>query len=117
MRDGDDKVWANITWESAKNEARKLGYRLLTIQEILVLLHAYKEKFPNKADINHDEFLGVEELAYKHDVCYEWIDAPCSCARGGNWSNGSNAGALTTYLTWNAGNTNYDVGFRCASGL
>ena len=117
MRDSKGEVLNNITWKNAKTEAQKLGYRLLAIQEILVLLHVYKEKYPDNADINHDEFLGIEELAYKHDVCYEWIDAPCPCARGGSWSYGSNAGVFATTLGWDTGTTSYYVGFRCASDL
>ncbi len=34
--------------------------------------------------------------------------------RGGNWNNGSNAGAFTLNLNWDTGNTNNNVGFRCA---
>jgi len=34
--------------------------------------------------------------------------------RGANWNNGSNAGAFTLNLNWNTGNTNNNVGFRCA---
>ena len=115
MRNSKGEVWNNITWKNAKIEAQKLGYRLLTIQELLVLLHAYKEKYPNNADVNHDEFLGIEELAYKHDVCYEWIDAPCVCVRGGAWGDGSDAGVFAAHLGWNTGTD--VVGFRCASDL
>ena len=117
MRDSKGEVLNNITWKNAKTEAQKLGYRLLAIQEILVLLHVYKEKYPDNADINHDEFLGIEELAYKHDVCYEWIDAPCPCVRGGSWYSGSVAGVFATGLGWYTGDTSVAVGFRCASDL
>ncbi len=34
--------------------------------------------------------------------------------RGANWNNTSNAGVFTLNLNWNAGNTNNNVGFRCA---
>ena len=34
--------------------------------------------------------------------------------RGANWNNGSNAGAFTLNLNWGTGNTNNNVGFRCA---
>ena len=37
--------------------------------------------------------------------------------RGGNWNNGSNAGAFTLNLNWDTGNTNNNVGFRCARYL
>ena len=34
--------------------------------------------------------------------------------RGGNWNNGSNDGPFTLNLNWGTGNTNNNVGFRCA---
>lgn len=34
--------------------------------------------------------------------------------RGGNWNNGANDGPFTLNLNWNTGNTNNNVGFRCA---
>lgn len=34
--------------------------------------------------------------------------------RGGNWNNGTNAGAFTLNLNWDTSNQNYNVGFRCA---
>ncbi len=34
--------------------------------------------------------------------------------RGGNWDNGSNAGAFTLNLNWVPSNSNNNVGFRCA---
>ncbi len=35
--------------------------------------------------------------------------------RGANWNNGSDAGAFALNLNWGTGNTNNNVGFRCAS--
>ncbi len=35
--------------------------------------------------------------------------------RGGNWNNGANAGAFTLNLNNTPGNTNNNIGFRCAS--
>jgi hypothetical protein len=37
--------------------------------------------------------------------------------RGGNWNNTSNAGAFTANLNNTPGNTNNNIGFRCASDL
>ncbi len=34
--------------------------------------------------------------------------------RGDNWNNGSNDGAFALNLNWGTGNTNDNVGFRCA---
>ena len=34
--------------------------------------------------------------------------------RGGNWNNGANAGAFTLNLNNAPGNTNNNIGFRCA---
>jgi len=34
--------------------------------------------------------------------------------RSGNWNNGANDGPFTLNLNWNTGNTNNNVGFRCA---
>lgn len=115
MRNENGKVWNNISWNDAKKEAGKLGYRLPTIQEMLVLLHAYKEKYPNNASVNHDEFLGIEELGYdQNNVCYEWIDAPSPCTRGGYWGDGSDGGAFMTSVGWTRGEADSNVGFRCA---
>ena len=108
------KVVNNITWDEAKTKAKALGCRLPSIQEMLVLLDAYKKKYPDNADIYHKEFLGIEELSYSEDVCYEWIDAPSPITRGANWNNGANAGVFSLYLNWDTGNTSYYVGVRCA---
>ena len=110
----DGKVWNNISWLDAKKETKKLGFRLLSIQEILVLLHVYKQKFSDDADIRHNEFLGIEELSYDETVYYEWIDAPVPASRGGCWGTGSSAGAFTLDLGLSSGSTHGSVGFRCA---
>ena len=68
------KTIANITWSDAKKKAEDMGYRLPSIQEMLVLLDAYKQKFLNNADYRHKEFLGIEELSYDEKVYYEWIE-------------------------------------------
>ena len=108
------KTVCNITWEQAKEKAKDLGYRLPTVQEMLVLLDAYKQKYPNNADIHHKEFFGIEELSYDENIYLEWIDFVCPCVRGGAWDGGSGAGAFTLYLNWGAGDTGDGVGFRCA---
>jgi formylglycine-generating enzyme required for sulfatase activity len=113
----NDKVVNSITWNDAKEKAKELGYRLPTIQEMLVLLDAYKKQYINNADPYHTEFLGIEELSYDEEVCYEWIDAPSPITRGGRCYNGSDAGAFTLTLGWDAGNTGSYVGFRCARNI
>ena len=111
------KVVNNITWGEAKTKAKALGYRLPSIQEMLVLLDAYKKKYPDNADIYHKEFLGIEELSYSEDVCYEWIDAPSPTTRGAAWNYGSSAGAFSLYLNWGTGSTGDTVGFRCSKSI
>jgi formylglycine-generating enzyme required for sulfatase activity len=37
--------------------------------------------------------------------------------RGGNWNNNSNAGAFSANLNNTPGNTNNNIGFRCARDL
>jgi formylglycine-generating enzyme required for sulfatase activity len=108
------KTISNITWQEAKDKAKEMGYRLPTIQEMLVLLDAYKQKFPDNANCGHKEFLGIEELSYENEVCYEWVDAPCPTTRGGDWSNGSTAGAFALDLDWSGTTSDYFVGFRMA---
>ena len=108
------KTVCNITWEQAKEKAKDLGYRLPTVQEMLVLLDVYKQKYPNNADIHHKEFLGIEELSYDENIHLEWIDFICPCVRGGSWHNNSVAGAFALGWNWGTGGTSDNVGFRCA---
>jgi hypothetical protein len=108
------KTITNITWQGAKDKVKEMGYRLPTIQEMLVLLDACKFVYPDNADCRHKEFLGIEELSYDEDVCYEWIDAPTPATRGGDWTNGSTAGAFAAPLTWSGSASSSYVGFRCA---
>ena len=114
MRNDKDEVWNNISFTDAKAEAEKLGYRLPSIQEMLVLLDIYKKEYPNSASIYHQEFLGIKELSYDESVYLEWIDAPSPAVRGDDWSYGSAAGAFPLTLYWGTGGTNNYVGFRCA---
>ena len=71
----DGTVWNNIDFEDAKKEAEKMGGRLMSLNEIFLLLDAYKEKYLDNASCEHEEFLGIEELSYHEEVCYEWIDS------------------------------------------
>jgi formylglycine-generating enzyme required for sulfatase activity len=114
MRNSDGEIWNNITWGNAKKEADKLGYRLPSIQEMLVLLDWYKHEKGDNVSCHDKEFLGIEELSYDEDVCYEWIDSPVVCVRGGNWDDTSDTGCFALYLNWSTSNANCDVGFRCA---
>ena len=114
MRKPNGEVWANITFNEAKAEVQKLGYRLPTIQEMLVLLDWYKHEKGDKASYKDMDFLGIEELSYDEKVCYEWIDAPSACVRGAIWTYGSYDGAFTLRLYWDPGTAGAIVGFRCA---
>ncbi len=113
----DGKVVNNIVWDEAKEKAKELGYHLPTIQEMLVLLDAYKKLYPDNADVYHKEFLGIEELSCGEDVFYEWVDAPTPSLRGATWNNGSGAGAFSLTLAWGTGNTAYNVGFRLSRDI
>jgi len=112
----DGNVWNNINYFDAVKEAKKLGYSLPTIQQQLVLLDAYKEKYPNDASIYHNEFLGIKELSNDEDVCYEWIycNEYLGFLRGGNWGNGGSAGVGALNLNNGSGRTGTGLGFRCA---
>ena len=113
----DGEVWNYISWIDAKEEARKLGLRLPNITEILVLLDFYKKEKGDKVSIYDKDFLGIEELSYNEDVCYELIDGPTVFLRGGSWISGSNGGVFALSLNWGTGNTDDNVGFRCARSV
>jgi len=115
----DGTVWNNIDFEDAKKEAEKMGGRLMSLNEIFLLLDAYKEKYLDNASCEHEEFLGIEELSYHEEVCYEWIDSlsVIPFRRGGDWNFGSNAGAFALRLLWSGGSSFSNVGFRCAKGI
>lgn len=114
MRREDGTVWNNISWSDAKAEAKKLGYRLPSIQEQLVLLDWYKQEKGDKASIHDKEFLGIEELSYDGEVYLEWVDGPTVTTRGGDWYTGGIAGVEALDLNITPGITNYYIGFRCA---
>ena len=113
MRKPDGSVWNNISWKEAKKEAKKMGYRLPTINEMLVLLDFYKMKYP-KNSVCHQSFLGISELSCDEEICFEWVDAPVACSRSGYWGNGNNGGAFTLRLSWDASYRDSCMGFRCA---
>lgn len=95
---GTDTVWNNIAFSDAQKETQKLGYRLPDIREMLALLEHYRQmtKNPSRTD---KEFLGIEELSYNENVCYEWIDVSgCAALRGGNWVNTTDVGPFTLLL-------------------
>ena len=95
MRDDKGEVLCNINYFQAKEEAKKRGGRLPHIREMLLLLEAYKEQ-NEEVDYRDKEFLGIEELSYDEDVCYEWVEAleDVGLLRGGGWTYASNAGAF-----------------------
>ena len=97
-----------------KKEAEKIG-RLPNIQEMLLLLEAYKEQ---NDDVSRDdeEFLGIEELSYDEDVYLEWIECLDDIAflRGGYWYNGAAAGVFVLSLHLSPADLDSNIGFRCA---
>ena len=109
----DEEVWNNINFYDAKKEAKKLGWRLPMIQEMLTLFHAYKKNYPDNASVCHKEFLGIKELSYDESVFCEWIDAPSPFLRGGDWYGGANAGVFTLDLADAPSGTGASLGFRC----
>ena len=115
MRRKDGTVWNDISWYDAKDEAKKLGHRLPSIQEQLVLLDWYKHEKGDKASIHDKEFLGIEELSYDEEVYLEWVDGPIVTTRGCLWIVGGSAGVGSLSLNNTPGRTNYyTLGFRCA---
>jgi hypothetical protein len=118
-RDNKGNILKNINFVGAKKAAAKRGYRLPTIMEMLVLLHAYRERFPESASIYDNEFFRIEELSFNEDVCFEFVDSLTDIPflRGGNWGTTSSAGAFALYLYSTAGSTYNNVGFRCARSL
>lgn len=110
----DGKVWNNINFFDAQKEAKKLGYRLPDIREMLMLLEFYKQK-NKKVSYNDKEFLGIEELSYGENVCYEWIEgANTAFIRGGHWNYGASAGVFTLNLDSAPSDLSNYIGFRCA---
>ena len=60
MRDENDELWNNINYFDAQKEAKKRGYRLPNVREMLLLMEAYKEE-KQKVSYEDKEFLGIEE--------------------------------------------------------
>jgi len=117
MRNKDGKVWNNINFYEAKEEAEKLGYRLPDIREMLALLEHYKLVNQNISHKDKD-FLGIEELSYGEDVCFEWIEgAGCAFLRRTSWVYTSYAGDFILDLDAAPTNRHHNVGFRCTSDL
>ena len=48
------------------------------------------------------------EVGIRRNISGRWF------IRGGNWNNGGNAGVETLNLNNTPGNTNNNIGFRCA---
>ena len=115
MRDKEGKVWNNINYFDAQKECEELSHRLLNIREMLFLLEFYKRK-NKRVSCDDKEFLGIKELSYEEDVCYEWIYNLKSCAflRGGYWFSGVDAGAFTLSLNDSPTYSSCYIGFRCA---
>ena len=114
MRDKEGEVWNDISYFDAVKEVKKMGYRLINIREILLLLEHYKNT-NKKVSIYDKEFLGIKELSYNEDVCYEWVGVLPNIAaiRGGCWTNGAGAGVFTLGLGVVPGSSGSGVGFRC----
>jgi len=76
-------------------------------------LEAYKDQ--NNVSAYDKEFLGIGELSYKEDVCFEWIEMSKNIAffRGGYWSNGANAGSFALNLDSAPSHSYTSIGFRC----
>ena len=115
MRDENDEVWNSINYFDAQKEAKKRGYRLPNVREMLLLMEAYEEE-KQKVSYKDKEFLGIEELSYNEDVYLEWIEGLNSIAftRGGTWDDTSNGGVFSLSLSYLLTNTYLSIGFRCA---
>ena len=107
LRNDKGEVWNNLNYFDAQKEVKKLGCRLPTIQEMLVLLEWYKKKKGDNASIHDKEFLGIKELGYDENVCLEWIYMTDKLGFFG--------GAFALYLDWTVSlQSSYGVGLRCA---
>ena len=118
MRGDDGEVLCNINYFEAMKEAEKRGGRLPNIREMLLLLEVYKEQ--NKEVSCYDkEFLGIEELSYNEDVCFEWIEALDNVGflRGGYWNYASSAGAFLLYAYHSASYSHSNVGGRLVKDI
>jgi len=114
MRDEYGKVWKNINYFNAQKECEKLGYRLPNIREMLMLLEYYKNS-NKKISFKDKEYLGIEELSYDEEACYEWIYnlKDIAFVRGGDWDYGAYAGVFTLYLYDSPTYVTSGIGFRC----
>ena len=114
------RVINNITYKHAIEKCDALGYRLPDIKEMLMLCEFYKQEnykiSCHKISCHDKEFLGIEELSYDEDVCYEFVYflPDVVFVRGGSWSITAGPGAFALYLSYTAGDSNYGIGFRCA---
>jgi len=115
MRNENGEVWGDINYFDAQKECERLGYRLPNIREMLMLLERYKS-VTKEVSYNDKEFLGIEELSYDENICYEWIFNLKNIAflRGGYWNFGSDAGVFTLNLNYAPTYTYTNIGFRCA---
>ena len=110
------RVINNITYTEAVKKCDDLGYRLPDIKEMLMLCEFYKQE-NYKISCHDKEFLGIEELSYDEDVCYEFVYflPDVVFLRGGGWSNAAaGAGAFALDLSDTAGRSSSILGFRCA---
>ena len=109
----DGEVWNEINYFDAQKECEKLGYRLPDMRKMLMLLEHYKN-VNKEVSYNDKEFLGIEELSYEEDVCYEWIHNLQDVAflRGGGWDDGASAGVFALYLGDAPTNSRASFGFR-----
>ena len=116
MRNEDGKVWNNINYFDAQAEAKKLGYRLPNLKEMLMLLEFYKSSKKEVISKEDKEFLGIEELSYSEDVCYEWVYFMDNITfkRGGTWDYTSYAGVFALNLSLSPANSYTSIGFRCS---
>lgn len=110
----DGEVWNNISYFDSIKAAEERGYRLPNIREILLLLEHYKNT--NKSVSIYDKgFLGIKELSYNEDVCYEWIyilpDA--AAIRGGDGGDGALAGVFAFDVGDAPSSWVGSFGFRC----
>jgi len=118
MRNEDGKVWSEIDYFEAQKECEKLCYRLPNVREMLMLLEYYKNV--NKEILHTDkEFIGIEELSYDEDVCYEWIYnlEDIAFRRGGGWADASYAGVFALHLSGSPTHSSTTVGFRCVRDI
>ncbi|MDP3947341.1 MAG: type II secretion system protein [bacterium] len=103
MKDAADTLVGNLPTDGGVAGWRWIAHTAITGYGDL----SYDEVRPSDSSWNSSQGMGSV-------YTYNGAIASRVLLRGGYWPDSSNAGAFSLYLAWNAGSTNYNMGFRCA---